>query len=170
MQRITVFISVLLVLAAATYVGGAGSETKQMDKATLTVKKTQKKPEILLMKTDPKEAFKVRITDKTLWSNVEVKESAEVLELLIRDAVSKEKGSDCTGGRCKFDVAIKFNKDSPREFAVAMVMAQYIATCGATMEIVGKPGWKLSRKSDHPRITGWYKSVTFNPPSLAAKP
>ena len=170
MQRITVFMALLLVLAAVTYVGGAGSGTKQADKVTLTVKKTQKRAEILLMKTDPKEAFKVRITDKDLWSNVEVKESAEVVELLIRDAVSKEKGSDCPGGRCKFDVAIKFNKDSPREFAVAMVMAQYIATCGATMEIVGKPGWKLSRKGGHPWINGWYKSVTFNPAPLAAKP
>ncbi len=170
MQRITVFVALLLLLAAATCVWGAGSETKQADKATLTARKTQKGTGILLMKSDAKEAFKVRITDKTLWSNVELKVSEEVLELLIRDTVSKEQGSDCPGGRCKFDVVIKFDKDNPREFAVAMVMAQYIATCGATMEIAGKPGWKLSRKGDHLGINGWYQSIRFNPLSLVAEP
>ncbi|MEJ2716900.1 MAG: hypothetical protein P8182_07140 [Deltaproteobacteria bacterium] len=170
MQRIAVFMALIVVLAAATGVWGAGSETKQVGKATSTATKTQKNPEILLIKTDAQKPFKVQITDKSLWTNVEVRESEERLELIVHDTVAKEPASDCPGGRCKFDVVIKFHRDNPREFGVAMVMAQYIATCGATMEIVGKPGWKLSRTGDLRRITGWYKSVTFNPPSLAAKP
>ena len=170
MQRITVFMALLLALAAATCVWGAGLEMKQMDKATATATKAKKSAEILLIKTDAQNPFKVQITDKSLWTNVEVTESEEFLELIVHGSVSKEPASDCPEGRCKFDVVIKFHKDNPREFAVAMVMAQYIATCGATIEIEGKPGWKVSGAGDRRRIMSWYKSVTCNPPSLAPKP
>ena len=83
MQRISVFMALILVLVAATYVCGAGSETKQMNKATSTATKTAKGPGILLIKTDAQNPFKVQITDKSLWTNVEVKESEEVLELIV---------------------------------------------------------------------------------------